>query len=85
MNRLENVVLHQVAVSDSMGEVQFSEATADHTGLSSLRSLGQAEAQAVRDTVITVDSLGLGERTIRLAKLDVEGAETAAPSEEWRP
>jgi FkbM family methyltransferase len=73
-NRVTQIELHGVAVSDARGEVQFHAAPPSHTGLSSLRKLPDASATYTVPT-LALDDLLDTLPPVRLVKLDVEGAE----------
>lgn len=75
LSNVDNVVVHNLAVSDRIGEVEFSFASSDHTGLSSMRDLGQEASHRRAVSAITIDSIGDNFPTIDLVKIDVEGAE----------
>jgi FkbM family methyltransferase len=75
LNGLRNVTIHAVALSDHEGTVPFFEATHDHLGISSLRQLDSSEARRIEVRCTTLDSLLPAGTRVRLAKIDVEGAE----------
>jgi len=78
LNRLTNVRIHANAVADRCGGRAFSLATPENTGLSSLRPLAERTAGVTDVAAIALDSLLDDLPPIRLAKLDVEGAEFLA-------
>jgi FkbM family methyltransferase len=78
LNSLQNVVLHHCAVSDCRGMLDFFDARDTNSGLSSLRDLGELTREVTRVNAITIDSLLADLATVRLVKLDVEGAECLA-------
>lgn len=69
-----NVRTHHCAVSDSIGSIELSLGPCDHTGISSMRDLPQ-QGGKVTVPSLTIDSLLAELPKIRLAKIDVEGAE----------
>jgi FkbM family methyltransferase len=73
-NPHENVHAFHCAVSDSIGSIQLSLGPTDHTGISSIRSLDR-HGGTVTVPSLTIDSLLADLPKIRLAKIDVEGAE----------
>src|SRR5262245_8722359 len=75
LNGLRNVTSYAVALSDHEGTVPFFEATHDHLGISSLRPLDSTQARRVEVRCTTLDSLLPASTRVRLAKIDVEGAE----------
>ncbi len=75
MNPCDNVTVHEIAVSNHAGSVTFHEAPDGLSGLGSLRDLG-----AETNGVTTVDSVAIDSMLdslppIKLAKIDVEGAD----------
>ena len=74
-NPYGNVFLHEVAVSDHCGEVEFSCGPTTHSGLSSMRDLGERTSARVKIPCITIDSILDDIPTTKLIKIDVEGAE----------
>ncbi len=74
LNSAGNIVLHEKAVSDRCGVVDFHTSSIDNLGLSSMRHLEEAATKAEVPSV-TIDSIMTELPTIRLVKIDVEGAE----------
>ena len=74
-NPYGNVILHEVAVSNQCGEVEFSCGPTTHSGLSSMRDLGDRTSARVKIPCITIDSILDHIPTTKLIKIDVEGAE----------
>jgi FkbM family methyltransferase len=74
VHSLKNVVLHHGAVADQCGIVQFYTSSSYNLGLSSMRNLGQ-DATKAEIPSITIDSMMANLPSIRLVKIDVEGAE----------
>ena len=68
---------HQLAVFDEVGEIEFHVAPSDHTGRSSIRRLEDAE-ETIRVRTVTLDEQLSDVDSLRLMKLDVEGAEQNA-------
>lgn len=69
-----NVRTYHCAVSDRCGQVELNLGPPDHTGISSMRDLPGSGGK-VSVPAVTIDSLLAELPTIRLAKIDVEGAE----------
>jgi len=78
LNPFHNVFLHELAVSDREGMLEFHTATRNHSGVSSIRDLGSRTATTTRVPGNTIDSLLSEIPSVTLAKLDVEGAEMLA-------
>lgn len=77
LNGFNNVKLHDVAVSNTNGEVEFFEGPSGHKGLSSLRPLSDSDSTLkVRTTPL--DELYPDIDAVSLIKIDVEGAEQLA-------
>ncbi len=74
-NRPANVLIHETAVSDSVGSIEFYVAKSDHSGIASLRDLGARAATKITVPTNTLDNLLVNQAPIRLLKIDVEGAE----------
>ncbi len=75
LNRIENVRLHEAAVADAAGTVEFLE---DYDVSNRIHSEQDGDAVATRTVeVVTLDETLHG-HTAALGKLDVEGYETAA-------
>ncbi len=70
--------LHEKAVTDSPGVLTFNEAKGDHLGISSLRDLGERTNRSISVPAVRIDDLLETIDTIKLIKLDVEGAELLA-------
>ncbi len=77
INRMENVTLHDVALSNSVGEVTFYEGPQGHKGISSMRPIGEASA-ILQVPTMPLDDLADKIPSIKLIKIDVEGAEQLA-------
>jgi FkbM family methyltransferase len=78
LNPFHNVFVHELAVSDRRGTLEFHTATRNHSGISSIRDLGPRTATTTRLPCNTIDSLLDEIPSVTLAKLDVEGAEMLA-------
>jgi len=74
LNGVTNVIIHDIALSNSTGEQLFHEGPPGHKGLSSLRSL-ENEAATFSVKTMPLDELLTNQITVRLIKIDVEGAE----------
>lgn len=76
LNGFENITVHAEAASNACGTAEFHIAPPTHTGLSSLRPMGDGAGATVATVrTVTIDSL-LGEiKDVKLVKIDVEGAE----------
>jgi FkbM family methyltransferase len=77
LNGFANVTVSGVALSDQPGELEMYEGPEGHKGLSSLRPLAHA-SQKISVTVERLDDTLDTLPCIRLAKIDVEGAEQNA-------
>lgn len=75
-NAFNNIKTFEVAVSDQAGELQFHCGPPDHTGTASLRDLADRTSAITRVKAVALDDLLDTLPTIRLIKIDVEGAET---------
>lgn len=79
LNKLSNITVIQAAVTDQDGELTIYEGPSDHRGISSLRPLHNA-----RNTLLIrgmrLDNHFLSLPSLRLIKIDVEGAEQLALS-----
>jgi FkbM family methyltransferase len=76
INRLDNVILNQVAVGEESGESQF--VVADDHAFSSLKNTARTEIQEIVDVpIITLDEYVRrnGIQRLNFLKIDVEGAE----------
>ena len=74
LNRVENVILHGVALSNAVGEITFYEGPQGHKGLSSMRPIEDAST-TLRVPTIPLDDLAGATPSVKLIKIDVEGAE----------
>lgn len=74
-NSPANVCIHEIAVSDSVGSIDFYVAQSDHSGIASLRDLGARTATKITVPTNTLDNLLFNQPPVRLIKIDVEGAE----------
>ena len=74
LNEASNIVVHEEAVSEAMGELEFWEGPADHRGTSSFRPLQNASG-ILKVRTDRLDHLLPAEERVALAKIDVEGAE----------
>jgi len=74
LNAAENVVIHDIALSNQAGEQLFHEGPTGHKGLSSLRSLTN-EATTFSVKTMPLDDLLDDKFAVNLIKIDVEGAE----------
>ncbi len=72
LNRMENVALHDVALSNSVGEVTFYEGPQGHKGISSMRPIEEPSA-TLKISTMPLDDLTVP--SVKLIKIDVEGAE----------
>jgi FkbM family methyltransferase len=83
LNGFQNVTLHDVALSNARGEVTFYEGPQGHKGISSLRPISQA-ANTLRIQTLPMDDLLAAIPSIRLIKIDVEGAEQLVVEGMWQ-
>lgn len=74
LNDTHNVVVHDIALSNTTGECVFHEGPPGHKGLSSLRALSN-EARSFAVTTRPFDELVPENFRVKLIKIDVEGAE----------
>lgn len=74
LNGIHNVVVHDVAVSNASGECVFHEGPSGHKGVSSLRAIDN-EAKSFTVTTRPLDEIIPETSTVKLIKIDVEGAE----------
>lgn len=74
LNAATNVVVYDVALSNTAGERLFHEGPPGHKGLSSLRSLDNVTTTFPVKT-LPLDELVTASDTVALIKIDVEGAE----------
>lgn len=89
-NGFQNVTLYDCALSDREDTLTFHEGPAGHKGVSSLREIANAAAR-FEVTTRPMDALMAEIGPLRLAKIDVEGAEHKVLQgmqriiETWRP
>lgn len=83
LNAFQNVTLHDVALSNEKGEVTFYEGPRDHKGVSSLRPISQA-ANTLKVQTVPMDEYLTTLPSIKLIKIDVEGAEQLAVEGMWQ-
>ena len=74
-NPHKNINTFELAVSNESGSLVFHCGPPDHTGTASLRDLGNRTSSTVTVRSVTIDELLDSFPTIRLVKVDVEGAE----------
>ena len=74
-NPRSNVITYSRVVSDKCGEIEFYEALPDHSGISSIRNLGNSTARKIKVQSISLDSMLKELPKVKLIKIDVEGAE----------
>lgn len=74
-NGMRHVTPHHVAVADKPGVLELHIPSAARSALCSLRDLGDDSGETVRVSAVTLDSLMSALSTVRLLKIDVEGAE----------
>lgn len=74
LNRMENVILHGVALSNTVGEITFYEGPQGHKGLSSMRPIEDVST-TLRTPTLPLDDLTGTTPSVKLIKIDVEGAE----------
>jgi FkbM family methyltransferase len=77
-NPNRNIKIHPVAVSDHHGQIEFSCGPINRTGISSIRSLGTKEAKRISVPCVPLDEYFNDLASIKLIKIDVEGAELLA-------
>ncbi|CAG1022986.1 2-O-methyltransferase NoeI [Methylococcales bacterium] len=75
-NLYRNIKTYNHAVSDANSEIEFHCGPTNHTGISSIRSLGNKTSSVVKVSAIRLDNMIDDFPPIRLIKIDVEGAET---------
>jgi len=75
LNPDANIQVHCQAVTEKCGDVEFSTATAEQTGYSSIRDLGDKTTHVATVPTVSLDSLLDEFPKTRLVKIDVEGAE----------
>jgi len=75
LNSLSNVVCYETAVSDKCGLVEFYASSIDNLGLSSMRNIKQTSAVRSEIPSVTIDSIITNLPSVKLVKIDVEGAE----------
>lgn len=73
-----NFTLFELAVANKQGTLTFHEAQDDHLGISSIRDLGDRTRSSIVVPAIPIDKIAHSLRTIKLIKLDIEGAELLA-------
>lgn len=74
LNKMKNVTLHGVALSNAVGEITFYEGPQGHKGLSSMRPIEEVSTMLQVPT-IPLDDLAGSAPSVKLIKIDVEGAE----------
>jgi FkbM family methyltransferase len=74
LNGMENVTLYGAALSNTVGEVTFYEGPQGHKGISSMRPIGETSA-ILQVPTMPLDNLADKIPSIKLIKIDVEGAE----------
>ena len=79
LNKLSNITVIQAAATDQDGELTIYEGPSDHRGISSLRPLNNA-SQLLNIRGMRLDNHLLNLPSLRLIKIDVEGAEQLALS-----
>lgn len=77
LNKLSNITVIQAAVTDQDGELIIYEGPSDHRGISSLRPIHNA-SQTLHIRGTRLDNHFLNLPSLRLIKIDVEGAEQLA-------
>ena len=75
LNPVAKIHVHAQAVTDRDGEIEFYTASADRTGYSSIRNLGDQTGSVAKVPTIALDSMLDDLPATRLVKIDVEGAE----------
>ncbi|MBK8992644.1 MAG: FkbM family methyltransferase [Gammaproteobacteria bacterium] len=73
-----NVMVHHSAVADHEGELIFNCSTGGHSGKSSIRNLDGLETESFSVKCTRLDSFMDNLATVRLIKMDIEGAEMMA-------
>lgn len=74
LNAMSNVSIHDVAVSNAIGVLPLFEGPEGHKGISSLRHIDNPAA-TIEVKTVPLDSLRQTLTTVKLVKIDVEGAE----------
>jgi len=74
LNRMENVTLHGVALSNTVGEVTFYEGPLGHKGISSMRPIEEVST-TLQVPTMPLDDIAASVPSVKLIKIDVEGAE----------
>lgn len=74
LNAMSNVSIHDVAVSNTVGVLPLFEGPEGHKGISSLRHIDNSAA-TIEVKTAPLDSLRETLSTVKLVKIDVEGAE----------
>ena len=74
LNGATNVVVHELALSDTAGVVTINEGPRRNKGLSSIRPINESTVQQ-RVRASPFDGMGQQTTRIRVVKIDVEGAE----------
>ncbi|MBE0547631.1 MAG: FkbM family methyltransferase [Rubrivivax sp.] len=75
-NLHRNITTFPYAVSNEAGEITFHCGPAEHSGIASIRPLGEKSLGAITVKAIALDDILDELPKIRLVKIDVEGAET---------
>jgi FkbM family methyltransferase len=78
LNKLSNVHIHNIALSDAPGEISFFESSGDHLGISSMRDVGNHRSHEIKVRADTLDSIIDEIPQVKLIKIDIEGAEMLA-------
>lgn len=78
LNRMRQVTVHELAVSDRHGRLTFHTSTPDQRGRSSIRDLGDASAHTAEVPTLPLDAMLDDLPPVRLVKMDIEGAEPLA-------
>jgi FkbM family methyltransferase len=71
LNGMENVTLHAVALSNTVGEVTFYEGPQGHKGISSMRPIGEASS-ILQVSTMPLDDWADKVLSVKLIKIDVE-------------
>ncbi|MBI3772178.1 MAG: FkbM family methyltransferase [Gammaproteobacteria bacterium] len=77
LNSMRNVELHKIAISNSEGIISLFEGPEGHKGISSLRPINNS-ATTIKVNTRTLDSFSPSFNSVKLIKIDVEGAEQLA-------
>jgi FkbM family methyltransferase len=75
VNHINNVALHNEAVLDRAGFVDFYTGPEENLGLSSIQNIGYVSAIKTRIPCINIDCMMSALPPVKLVKIDVEGAE----------